>query len=760
MNATPNITSALNEGLTKKIYNSLSNQTMLYYVSTLLMIVLIVITITLVYTAGKLPTSKPLSNDSNMVLQIILPIFITFIVFAVLYYFLQNNEGFKTISQGFFGSSYLFLLLFYVLFLIVLFQNILTKSQIDEYAYIILPVTILFGVYLFYINISSTIQGFLLVNQLQDRIKFSIIYFCLLVFLILFYSVDPNQYISTYFGPYLIVSILLAVFGFLYLLVLMTYPKTDTGVTSSFISRFNPFTVISVVGFIIFLILITSGILAFPGGFFNSDPATITGIEILVILVCVFWLISLIVSLFSGYKTDSASSAEEKSLFGNYGDVIRNSLLLFFGMTFSGLLIYWIVTGVQTLTSRSGILSFILNLIIIIAVLAIVYQIIAGTAFYRNSPLLRLVINTVLYIPCILVSLVNNLVSLFGIAKSYSPSIPYSLLPSFKDLKLGSVAPNENTTVYFVYLGIIVLAIIGYLFAPYVELQVTDQGGKLLINQPIYLNNLKYLASYNILNDVTNVDLTNEMNPMNYNYNYGISFWVYLDSIKPNSMSTYTSILNFGNKPNILYNSKDNKLVFVVNKTNSDDINNVSQSDLTASGNQIVYENDSFPLQKWNHIVINYNGGTLDIFINGILEKSVYGVIPYKTMDILEVGSENGVQGGICNLNYFKDLLDAQQIYYLYNFFKNSTPPVHSSSQDTVINYLEQMPNINKSPIEVSSNTSYMDNLANTVESKKSSPSIVKQAEKAFETNFSYTPSNYISWDWYLKNKDYGNKYE
>ena len=294
MNATPNITSALNEGLTKKIYNSLSNQTMLYYVSTLLMIFLIVITITLVYTAGKLPTSKPLSNDSNMVLQIILPIFITFIVFAVLYYFLQNNEGFKTISQGFFGSSYLFLLLFYVLFLIVLFQNILTKSQIDEYAYIILPVTILFGVYLFYINISSTIQGFLLVNQLQDRIKFSIIYFCLLVFLILFYSVDPNQYISTYFGPYLIVSILLAVFGFLYLLVLMTYPKTDTGVTSSFISRFNPFTVISVVGFIIFLILITSGILAFPGGFFNSDPATITGIEILVILVCVHYYFSLV----------------------------------------------------------------------------------------------------------------------------------------------------------------------------------------------------------------------------------------------------------------------------------------------------------------------------------------------------------------------------------------------------------------------------------------------------------------------------------
>jgi hypothetical protein len=163
----------------------------------------------------------------------------------------------------------------------------------------------------------------------------------------------------------------------------------------------------------------------------------------LVILVCIFWLISLIVSLFSTSKIGSASSAEEKSLFGSYGDIIRNSLLLFFGMTFSGLLIYWIVYGVQTLTSRSGILSFILNLVIIIAVLAIVYQIIAGTAFYRNSPLLRLVVNTVLYIPCILVSLVNNLVGLFGIAKSYAPSMPTSLLPSFKNLKLGSVGKRQ-----------------------------------------------------------------------------------------------------------------------------------------------------------------------------------------------------------------------------------------------------------------------------------------------------------------------------
>ena len=29
----------------------------------------------------------------------------------------------------------------------------------------------------------------------------------------------------------------------------------------------------------------------------------------------------------------------------------------------------------------------------------------------------------------------------------------------------------------------------------------------------------------------------------------------------------------------------------------------------------IVYEVKEFPLQKWNNVVVNYDGGTLDIYI-------------------------------------------------------------------------------------------------------------------------------------------------
>ena len=107
--------------------------------------------------------------------------------------------------------------------------------------------------------------------------------------------------------------------------------------------------------------------------------------------------------------------------------------------------------------------------------------------------------------------------------------------------------------------------------------------------------------------------------------------------------------------------------------------------DFDEEGNRILYIKHNVLLQKWNNIIINYNGGILDIFLNGELMKSDVGVVPYYTLDSLTIGKNGGINGGICNVVYFKKVLTALNIYLLYNMIKNKTPPVSNDSNLTII---------------------------------------------------------------------------
>ena len=78
--------------------------------------------------------------------------------------------------------------------------------------------------------------------------------------------------------------------------------------------------------------------------------------------------------------------------------------------------------------------------------------------------------------------------------------------------------------------------------------------------------------------------------------------------------------------------------------------------------------------------------------------------------DTLSVGSKNGIRGGICNVNYFNKSLNVQQIYYLYNFVKDNTPPVYKSSEETIKNIAEEVPS--------TMNSSSINNYTNTLSDK------------------------------------------
>jgi hypothetical protein len=133
--------------------------------------------------------------------------------------------------------------------------------------------------------------------------------------------------------------------------------------------------------------------------------------------------------------------------------------------------------------------------------------------------------------------------------------------------------------------------------------------------------------------------------------------------------------LSYGDKPNVTYNASINtlRITFKQDGLEKNSINKLL--DYTENGERILYEQGNLALQKWNNIILNFDGGTLDIFLNGELVKSNIEVIPYFTLDNLTIGNNNGYIGGICNVIYFQKTLSKNNIYYVYDMLKDKPAP-------------------------------------------------------------------------------------
>ena len=183
------------------------------------------------------------------------------------------------------------------------------------------------------------------------------------------------------------------------------------------------------------------------------------------------------------------------------------------------------------------------------------------------------------------------------------------------------------------------------------------QKAKVLLRDPIYLKNKKYLSSHQDLK-ISGYDIQ-------YNYNYAISSWFFIRAQPPNygvSYRKYTTILDYGGKPNISYNGLDNTLRITMN-------NGLNKK-------PIIYKIKDFPLQRWNNIVVNYDSGMLDVFMNSKLVASFKNVVPYMSLDNISVGDENGIGGGVCNVLYFPRMMTKERISINYNVLKNKNPPI------------------------------------------------------------------------------------
>lgn len=178
---------------------------------------------------------------------------------------------------------------------------------------------------------------------------------------------------------------------------------------------------------------------------------------------------------------------------------------------------------------------------------------------------------------------------------------------------------------------------------------------KILLGEPIYTDKKTNIGGYEDMGSAVG----------SFNYNYAISAWVFIHNQPPSrskAQTEFTSILNYANKPNILFNGEKNTLRITM--------------DDSLDRQKVIYETSDFSLQKWNNIVVNYNGGTLDIFINGKLVSSTSSIVPFMTYDAITVGSDDGVSGGICNVTYFPAPLSLTKIKVFYKSLKNKNPPI------------------------------------------------------------------------------------
>ena len=634
----------------------------------ILLIIMICITLWVIFTGGKTTSGKGTSGDlsshtNNQIAQdVFLSLFIIFLIFGGMIMVLKDFETVKSFLSQFKG---VIVVIVYTLFLILLFRS-LPEKFLNDYAKIIVPISILLTVFVFFKGLKrDSIDD---INLNYERLKYFILFFCLITLLIMYQQVDPGGLIKKYFGYSLTLTIVLGFFAFIYLIILWTLPDglkqsqipgLNTQPVSFFQKLLSNLSYYNFAFFILFLIIVTISILALnnKGKNFDKNFSTdknISGGKSSTILICV--LITCIIwggfLLFNLYDTSSHSRPDATIT------KVQKTLTVIFGVITSGLLIGWIVYMAQnSSTTANGVFKTIINTLLVISILALVYNIVIAKSPVGNAKknnFVDLLINVILYIPCIFSDLINLIVKEYDFAKSQ----------------------NSQFVTSIILMAISIILFVLYFKLPSLEEKIALQGGTQLVNNPVNTNQLHTLAGYQDLNNTDEFD-----------YKYGISCWIFIDAMPPNtnpSYNNYTSILNYGNKPNILYNGTTNTLMIIMEQKGLK-TDNAKTYELDDNGNRIIYKKENFLLQKWNNIIINYIGGTLDIFLNNELVKSEIEVVPYMSLDNLTIGTDNGINGGICNVVYFKEPLTAPNIYYLYNLVKDKTPPVTNGSNKTII---------------------------------------------------------------------------
>ncbi len=438
--------------------------------------------------------------------------------------------------------------------------------------------------------------------------------------------------------------------------------------------------------FIIFIILLTLLYFVNPWNIMSDYAGPVMFFSIFVGIILVLMITIYQYFLANPLKENQFKDSPGVLVFIGKALYILVSLGVSFGLIYGTLSLMGLFEQNASEPATWGYIIF--NLLLFCAMLGVIYKLANAGGFLDKNPYYRLILNILLYIPCLLVIIIDKISKLLGLKQSsteaFSPPNPFEI--KMLILSLGLLGG------YFLWFS---------LLKKYFQSLYFKRGGKQLINQPVQTDILTNVTSYQSLSKSDTFD-----------YQYAMSFWFYIDSFPPSTNASYNKIvpiLSYGENPTIKYSSANNTLYITVKqnidgnsledlkkdielnpeiidkwKNEKDKINNSIEdaknmrfsNDVDTDGHRIIYDHPDVQLQKWNHILLNYNGGTLDVFYNGRLVKSAIEVVPYMKFDMLSVGSDNGISGNIANLMYFDHPLDILTINTLYTSLMDKNPPV------------------------------------------------------------------------------------
>jgi hypothetical protein len=192
-------------------------------------------------------------------------------------------------------------------------------------------------------------------------------------------------------------------------------------------------------------------------------------------------------------------------------------------------------------------------------------------------------------------------------------------------------------------------------------------------------------------------------------YNYSISGWFILNN-NVTSTNNDLEIFNFGDVPKLTYNPSTTELKLFCNtidistgrpKPNPEPIyssktnyNNIISGKSKEKQQRIkmLLDNDDeldapIPLQRWNYFVVNYNGKTMDLFLNTKLISRSDFIMPDIQLKPITVGDGTvdiktpsktfkGLNGSICNFAFHNTPLTKDQMRWTYNMLKSQNPPM------------------------------------------------------------------------------------